>query len=36
MFNRFNLAWIPAVLLIFIVGMACSSNFNTFMTELVK
>ncbi len=34
MFKLF--AWIPAALLIFIIGMACSSNFNNFMTELVK
>ena len=25
-----------AAILVFIIGMACSSNFNTFMQELVK
>ncbi len=30
------LAFIPGAILIFIIGMACSSNFNAFMMEVVK
>jgi len=35
-FKLVNLAWIPMALIIFIIGLSCSSGFSGFMMELVR
>jgi hypothetical protein len=34
MINIFG--WVPLAILIFIIGMSCSTNFSNFMVELVR
>ncbi len=31
-----HIGWLPLGLIVFIVGMSCSNNFNGFMMEIVR